>query len=493
MKHYIKILLAYLLLFISILLIYSTNWFTATFDQLSLDEIIFHLKVPLKGSNSDFLVSYIKSPLRKSVVLFFLIIVILFFVKKIYNHYQFSLKNEKKLIYIPLILLLLFSTNYSVQSLGVPEYLKNILSDSSLYNDEYVEASSDLITFPKEKRNLIYIFVESYESAFASKELGGALDENTLYKISDLANEEIHFSNTDRIGGATTPTGTTWTVGGMVAQTSGINLKLPINSNTYGEYEYFLPGVVSLGQLLEAEDYNQTLFIGSDGHFGGRSNYFTQHGNYEIKDYNYAIKNDLIPKDYLEWWGFEDEKLFEFAKDDLLNLSSEDKPFNFTMLTADTHHIGGYVTEGMEMPFEDQYKNVIYNSSKQLYEFITWIQAQDFYENTTIVISGDHNTMDAEFVETFVSPEYDRRTFNLIINSAIEPINKEYREFATFDLFPTTLASMGVEIEGERLGLGTNLFSDKKTIVEEYGFDYINDELAKHSTYYAKNILEKKD
>ena len=59
------------------------------------------------------------------------------------------------------------------------------------------------------------------------------------------------------------------------------------------------------------------------------------------------------------------------------------------------------------------------------------------------------------------------------------------------DLFPTTLASMGVEIEGDRLGLGTNLFSDKDTLVEEYGYDYFANEMSRYSKFYMKEFLNK--
>ena len=37
------------------------------------------------------------------------------------------------------------------------------------------------------------------------------------------------------------------------------------------------------------------------------------------------------------------------------------------------------------------------------------------------------------------------------------------------DLFQTTLAAMGTKIDGDRLGLGTNLYSDKETLAERYG------------------------
>ena len=47
----------------------------------------------------------------------------------------------------------------------------------------------------------------------------------------------------------------------------------------------------------------------------------------------------LIPKDYNVWWGFEDDKLYEYVKDELTRLHKEGKPFNFTMETADTHFL----------------------------------------------------------------------------------------------------------------------------------------------------------
>lgn len=56
-------------------------------------------------------------------------------------------------------------------------------------------------------------------------------------------------------------------------------------------------------------------------------------------------------------------------------------------------------------------------------------------------------------------------------------------------MFPTTLASLGVEIEGNRLGLGTNLFSNEKTLIEKYGIKYVNKELAYNSSFYNKEIL----
>ena len=57
------------------------------------------------------------------------------------------------------------------------------------------------------------------------------------------------------------------------------------------------------------------------------------------------------------------------------------------------------------------------------------------------------------------------------------------------DLYPTTLGALGAKIEGNRLALGTNLFSDEKTLIEKYGLTYVNDELSKNSRFYDNNIL----
>jgi hypothetical protein len=56
------------------------------------------------------------------------------------------------------------------------------------------------------------------------------------------------------------------------------------------------------------------------------------------------------------------------------------------------------------------------------------------------------------------------------------------------DIFPTTLASLGFNIDGERLGLGTNLFSDEQTLAEQHGFDWLDAEVQKTSSYYIANF-----
>ena len=193
-----------------------------------------------------------------------------------------------------------------------------------------------------------------------------------------------------------------------------------------------------------------------------------------------------MPEDYYVWWGFEDEKLIEYAKEDLTELASSDQPFNYTMLTVDTHFEDGYVCDlCQDLHDGNQYGNVISCSDKQVSEFVSWIQQQEWYDNTTIVITGDHPTMDSDFCDP-VSSDYSRRVYTAYINAdPIENHSKGERQYTTLDTFPTTLAAMGVSIEGNRLGLGTNVFSGEETLLEKDGMQLINTEFSKKSDFLS--------
>ncbi len=366
---------------------------------------------------------------------------------------------------------------------GLSNYIYNQLNKSNLYETYYVPYNKENITF-NERRNLIYIYVESLENSNFTTSNGGIQKESYMPNLEKLALTYTNFSNTDKIGGFKNLHGTNWTIAGMISQTAGI----PIYIKTKNNNNNFLEGATSLGDILLENGYNNYLLLGSDANFGERKKYFTEHGNYEILDYEYAKNNRDIPYNYKVWWGYEDKKLFEIAKSKLQSISKNNEPFNFTLLTADTHFFEGYVDKSCENKFPDHYTNSFYCEDIMLYDFIKWIQEQEFYNNTTIVITGDHLTMRNDFYK--VNNTYERTIFNLFINTPNEAINTKKREFTAFDIYPTTLSSIGANIKDERLGLGTNLFANKKTISEEIGYNKLYKEIQKKSNYYNKYILK---
>ncbi len=467
---------------IGTLLYFSIKWMFKTWTNLTMDELVYHMTAPLEGTNDGMIQEYL-DVCAVPAILMLLLVVILFIAWRTKKRWYVVMGAS---IIVPIIVSGV-SVHGAWNELDVGSFVDGQSTYSSFIDDNYVDPADVALTFPEQKRNLIYIFLESMEMTYADKENGGAFDKNVIPELTELAQENEDFSGEDKeLNGGYAMTGATWTMGAMFAHTSGIPLSISIDGNDMNTQEHFFAGAVTLGDILESAGYCQNLMIGSDATFGGRRLYFTEHGNYNIYDYNYASENGLIPPDYRVWWGYEDEKLFSFAKDKLTELSQQSTPFNFTMLTVDTHFEDGYPCELCTDEFGDnQYANVMACSSRQVKELVDWIQQQDFYENTTIVIAGDHPTMDKDFCED-IDEDYIRKVYTTYINPAAELETTEKRNYTTFDNFPTTLAALGVKIDGNRLGLGTNLFSSTQTLTERFGIDKMESELKKKSKMMEK-------
>lgn len=472
-------LITLILLFGAAVLYFSIQWMFDTWNNLSMDELVYHLSTSLDGTSMDIIMEYLDICVTPAIVLF---------LTSLFVFWGF---RGKKKYYIAMVLGIAVSITASYSNikaawneLDAGNYVKSQGIESTFVEDYYVSPADVELIFPEEKRNLIYIYLESMETTYADKQSGGAFSRNLIPELTRIAQENEDFSGeSEELNGGHSLVGATWTIGAMFAQTAGIPLNIAIERNTMNTQETFFSGAIALGDILQQAGYSQKLMIGSDATFGGRRLYFTEHGSYDMIDYNYAAEKKWIPEGYRVWWGYEDRRLFEFAKGELLKLAREEKPFNFTMLTVDTHFEDGYVCDICPDTYrEDQYANVMACSSAQVAEFLDWIQKQDFYENTTVVICGDHPTMDKNFCEN-IDSGYERKTYTAYINSAVECQNSKRRDFTTFDDFPTTLAAMGVKIEGDRLGLGTNLFSSRPTLTEEIGLEDENEELSKRSIF----------
>ena len=483
-------------LLLMIMLTLCMPWLHNYFPFTSIVDILYTLGMPLDGTSNDITSSFIcLVPVTGLTIFAHLISASV----KLHRHFRLffnfgrSGENDRKRrrirlfpisMLIPAVLLLIWASVLYITYDKTLYITKSVFEFSSLIEDEYVSPKDVSITFPEHKRNLIYIFLESAETTYMDKGSGGMSPDNYIPEMTELAKENISFSRSDLLYGPNTLTGSTYTMGGITAQHAGMPMRLANNMNQYAE---FMPNLVTLGDILEDEGYHNYFMCGSDLKFAGRDKFFKQHGNYECFDYYSAIEEGKIPEDYKVFWGFEDRKLYEYAKEKLTVLAAEDRPFNFTMLTVDTHVPDGYTCELCGNEYEDCYANTWSCASKQVCEFIDWIKQQDFYENTTVVICGDHLFMGNHIVKDI---DMDKRgVYNCFINSAAGPAAEKNRKFCTFDIFPTTLSAMGVEIEGGRLGIGTDLFSDRQTLCEEYGYDHMISELSKSSRFYNKYIL----
>ncbi len=493
-----KFILGTVFLLLTILMICAVIWRGIAFNTVDFEQLLYNLMSPSKGANNEVLFQFLWKIVPITLILSFVLSTILITLKTDDEETQNKRSKGKAFInfidrnYMKITLtFMLLAAVFTFVHIGGVSYLKHQFIDKSeFYETEYVDPKEVKLSFPKEKRNLIYIFCESMENSFMSSEYGGAQEENYIPELTKLMEENTSFYNTDVSNGAEVTYNCDWTVAAMTAHTSAIPLVLPVGENEES-YTQFLPGVTNLGDILKAQGYNQELIIGSDVSFGGRDNLFKVHGQYEIFDYYTAIERGYIPEDYYEFWGYEDKKLFEYAKTEIMNQYAKGAPFNVTLLTVDTHFIEGYQCEDCLEVYDDPYLNTLNCSSKKIYEFVEWVKGQEFYDNTTIVIAGDHLNMGGDYTGK-IDREYHRTTYFTIVNPAIEYQGNGEHLYSTLDYFPTTLAALGVEIEGNRLGLGTNLFATEvDTLCDKYGYEGLHEELSKSSDYYNEKFLGK--
>ena len=482
---------------IGMIFIFFSNWFIDYFGQMTPEQFLFNLNSPIKGTASGMYMEIMMSPVFSIIATLVIFLIFLNF------HYDISLNinnikrkilNQKYLRIIMFVLSCIFfvgGVSYGIKKLSLQEVYAAYVKDSPYIKYNYVSPRDVKMSFSAKKRNLIHIYLESMENSYMSKDLGGYMNTNLMPELTALSKEGIHFSESDKFGGPYQTYGSGWSVASMVNMSTGLPLKIPMGGNSYGKSGTFLPGAVAIGDILKAQGYNQTIMFGAYAGFGGLDTFFTTHGNFNIFDFQAAKDKKLIPQDYNVWWGFEDDKLYEFAKNEITRLSKEGKPFNFTMETADTHFPDGYLSKHAKKKYDSHYANVIAYSTKETVKFVKWIQKQPFYKDTTVVITGDHLSMDKKFFKDF-DKSYHRTIYNLILNSAVTTDNTKYRKFSPVDMYPTILASMGVQIQGDRLGLGTNLFSDKKTLIERDGLKTVEEGFGTKSNYFNNTFISEK-
>jgi len=228
---------------LGIIIIYTTVWTIDNFGHASIDEILFTISSPIKGFDYNLAFSYLYFILLLCF-LYELIFILLFRIKK----YEF-----KKIYLLISIGVFIFGCYYLECNFNVVNYLSVSYTQTDIYSKEssydpaiYVNPEEVKITGEK-TNNLIFIYLESIENTFADIKNGGINEINFIPELTDLAKDNVSFSNTSLLGGPFNTSGSTWTIGSMVCQMGGLPLKNLIGNNM-SEYDYFI--------LVESRDAN---------------------------------------------------------------------------------------------------------------------------------------------------------------------------------------------------------------------------------------------
>lgn len=353
-------------------------------------------------------------------------------------------------------------------------------SYSTFFEEKYVNPDSVKITPPEHKRNLILIYLESVETAFSEY----------IPEIAELAQQNLNFGkDKENLGGGLDAIGSNHTFGAMHTRSLGIPYVTSYKTTPI-LYTY-----KSIYKILNEHGYRQIFFQGNPGLFEQFRDFATDQEIDEIYGPDDLVQRlGLDSTVLIKLQGFKnvhDKDAFRFAHQILDTIS---EPFSLTFFTIDTHAPHGLYDPDCIKSSDEKNEDEILKAtarcvSRELKNFIDSIRSKPYYENTSIVIFGDHLFMGTRLVKDFP----DRKWVNIFINPSKTPPLGENRLFSDIDMFPTILSSTNFDIEGNQLGFGVDLFSNQKTLVENIGIDSLNDEIKKTPSYlaYKSYLLQK--
>lgn len=453
----IERIICLVLFFAGLLALFATLYTRYLYGDVLFEHILFNRKGALTAG-SDIINKYLAFALLPALIATTLA--------------EYFIKRKRFLLYVAVL-----AFAFCAYKLKIKEFITNQCVYSDLYKNEYVAPDKEKFIFPKQKRNLIVVYLESMENNYSDAGVSG---KNLLPYLTKAKDEAISFDGFSQIHA------NDYTIAAMVSGHCGLINKTEIFRDA-ADLQNFLFGAVCYPEILQANGYKTYFMQGSDLEFARTGLFFSNHGFDDVKGRD-EIENDFklnLSENQGTSWGFNDRALYELAKQRLQKIAAMKEPFVFTMITLDTHRPDVYLDKNCKKEFDD-IRDVILCADTMINDFINWLKQQDFYENTTLVVISDHPV-------TGNNPLYpklkNRQIVNLFFNAdATAPSQK--RKWTTLDLAPTILEAIGIHSEKHAFGLGRSLFSDVQTLYEKMG-NALDIELMKNAKEYEQFNLKK--
>ena len=367
-------------------------------------------------------------------------------------------------------------------SIGNPHLINPDLSfeKTDFYAREYKSLDKSQLKNEK-KRNVIVIFGESLESRFVHNQFGDIADRDAV-RFDDFTEGYAQR----------------WTQAALFSAFTGVHIhylsdayrykiydNMEVNKATDEDgdiYSQFIlankiaekfsfdtPKIAYLGEITAQAGYQNLFVQGGDLTFSGTSKLLLNHGfkPENIYDLN-SFKENREYATAQKWWGVTDKTVFEKFKYELLRLE-KDKPFFAVMFTLDLH--------GGNNPFMRDIVDESEHTIANFNDFIRWFKAQDFYENTTLIILADHRRMGPGVVP-------GGGLYNVFFNLPNADTVNKHRSFNQIDMFPTIMEIAGFDVPNHQAGMGTSLLADTRTLAERFDYHTQKKEFSKIDLFY---------
>lgn len=163
------------LIFFGALVYCSADWCIRSFGDIGFEAILFTILNGAEAAEGSIFIEYLKGALIPGFIAASLLLLLLNRLEVCKTYIYLTVNKRHKLTLFPLpvginavcisAVLLFKGTAVS----GIVDWLSIRIQQTMIYQNEYVEPSGKNVTFEGEKRNLIYIYLESIENTFFNR------------------------------------------------------------------------------------------------------------------------------------------------------------------------------------------------------------------------------------------------------------------------------------------------------------------------------------
>lgn len=311
-----------------------------------------------------------------------------------------------------------------------------------------------------ENKNIVYIYLESFEKLYLDEELFPWLAEN----LNKFKKNSVFFDNIEQAYW------TSRTIWWMVWSQCGIPLINAGWGNSMHWMDSFLSNAYCMGDFLKESWYDLNYVWGSRLSFAWKGNFYKTHWFDSVEWYDELI-GWISNKAYENDRGLYDDTLFDIAYNKYDKLSKSDNRFWLFMINLDAHWDVWVMSKKCNnVKYTDKSDDSILNTYKcddfLVADFINKIRENPNSKDTIIVLASDHYAMNHNnSIEILKKKEDERQMLFMILdpNKKSEIINNKW---SSFDIWATVLSYMWFKVEN--LWLWVNLLWENKTIKEKY-------------------------
>lgn len=460
-------LLRFLAILAGCLLYAIPRWLNEEFGQVSIDQVLYHLRFGSEGvlaSDPEITHRFLWRGLALPIVLALLLWGLDAWVRHLRVHPEAWPRPWLRAVWQGVLAVLRHAAHHTlprivplvvlgagvaffVDNFSVARYVRGYFGED-YFADAYVDpARITLEHGRKPPKSLVVIYVESLENTYSDPALFGRDLLQRLNALKSLPGV-VSFDNYRELMGAH------FTIASLVSTQCGVPLKsvAMFSGNDVGEkVERYLPRASCLGDILARQGYRNVFLNGSSLVFAGVGKFFNDHRYARVMGREEWIAAGE-PPGAMSGWGLRDDALFRRARVELDQLMKSRKPFNLNVLTVDTHHPYGHLSPECSRRGHQDFEGIVECTADLVAEFVEYIIARGWLDRVAIVVQGDHLAMgNTSYDKLVTNPE--RRVFNLLINDNPK-LTANTREVTHFDMLPTMLDLIGLQVKGGRAGLG---------------------------------------